>query len=77
MAKTAKEFSHNNSILSPCKECKERHSGCHSGCEKYKAYKQALYELHRKQYKDNNADSDARGHEVKNKLKTMKRQGRK
>lgn len=23
----------------PCKDCKDRHSGCHSECEKYKTYK--------------------------------------
>ena len=77
MSKPAKEFSHNNQVLGPCKDCKNRRAGCHSECEKYKAYKQELYELHRKQYKDNNADSEARGHEVKSKLKTIKRQGRK
>ena len=24
----------------PCKDCEDRHSGCHSECEKYKAFKE-------------------------------------
>lgn len=27
-----------------CRECKERHPGCHSDCEKYLAWKQQLSE---------------------------------
>ena len=25
-------------MKSPCKDCEERHHGCHSHCEEYKAY---------------------------------------
>lgn len=28
----------------PCKDCAERHTGCHASCLKYAAYKQALEE---------------------------------
>lgn len=27
---------------SPCKECEERKSGCHSTCEKYKEYRESI-----------------------------------
>ena len=37
-------------VLSPCKDCKERQQHCHSKCEKYKAYKEQL-ELNRIQVK--------------------------
>lgn len=26
-------------MLAPCKDCEERYLGCHSECEKYKAYR--------------------------------------
>ena len=76
MAKSAREFSHNSEVLSPCKDCKERRAGCHSECENYKEYKQTLYKLHKEQYKQNNADSEATGHEVESKLRTIKRKGK-
>lgn len=25
----------------PCKDCEDRHAGCHAGCEKYTAWKAA------------------------------------
>ena len=28
--------------IAPCKDCKERHVGCHSKCEKYLEYKKEL-----------------------------------
>jgi len=29
-------------VKSPCKDCPGRHVGCHSDCERYIAYKEAL-----------------------------------
>lgn len=26
--------------ITPCYECKDRHDGCHSSCEAYKAYRE-------------------------------------
>ena len=26
----------------PCKECGDRHPGCHGGCEKYKAWREEV-----------------------------------
>ena len=28
--------------ISPCKDCKERHSGCHAGCKKYAEYRKQI-----------------------------------
>ena len=28
-------------IVPPCKDCPDRHLGCHDRCEKYQAYKKA------------------------------------
>lgn len=28
--------------IAPCKDCKDRHVGCHSKCEKYLEYKKEL-----------------------------------
>jgi len=35
-------------IEGPCKECAERHMGCHSECERYLKYKQQIKEIHEK-----------------------------
>lgn len=32
----------------PCKECQDRHVGCHSGCEKHKEWKDRLEEKKQK-----------------------------
>lgn len=39
--KTQINFTETN-IKSPCKECTERHTGCHIRCVKYAEYKQSL-----------------------------------
>jgi hypothetical protein len=31
-------------MQAPCKDCQERHRLCHSHCDKYQAYRQALDE---------------------------------
>lgn len=33
-------FLFNNRVQSPCKNCEDRMVGCHSTCEKYKAFQQ-------------------------------------
>ena len=35
-----------------CKDCTERHVGCHATCEKYKAFREDLLEHKRKEYKE-------------------------
>lgn len=35
-------------IVVPCKDCADRHLGCHSECKKYLAYKES-WEIIRKQ----------------------------
>lgn len=35
---------------SNCKDCKERHSGCHSECEKYKAFREKIDKTKKKNY---------------------------
>lgn len=37
-------------VLSPCKDCREREPHCHSKCDKYKAYKDKL-EVNRTRYR--------------------------
>ena len=37
-------------VLSPCKDCKERQAHCHSSCDKYRTYKEQL-EVNRIQIK--------------------------
>lgn len=56
-----------------CKDCKERYSGCHSACEKYKEYRK---EIDRKNanrakcIKENAPFIDAIGKSITKKLRT-------
>ena len=36
--------SYGNAHMSPCKDCTEHSATCHSGCEKYEAYKKKVDE---------------------------------
>ena len=63
-----------NSVHSPCKECSDRHMGCHAKCDKYKDFKTVLYKAHRERYKLHNAECRAENHEVQSKERTLKRQ---
>ena len=38
---------------SPCKDCPDRHIGCHSDCDKYINYRKELEQLKEQQYKEN------------------------
>lgn len=29
-------------MKAPCKDCAERHEGCHGECEKYKAFRESI-----------------------------------
>lgn len=38
--KPESEISFGVSVITPCKNCEDRHMGCHSECERYAKYKQ-------------------------------------
>ena len=40
----------------PCKDCTERHPGCHSECEKYKEYSRERTEMCKRKSMDLEAD---------------------
>lgn len=40
---------------SGCKGCEERHEGCHSGCERYKAFRKELDEKNERKRLENAA----------------------
>ena len=42
----------------PCKDCPDRHLGCHSQCEKYKAYTEERKRISDLRMKNRNADWD-------------------
>lgn len=42
--------------LSKCLDCKDRHVGCHSKCEKYKAFRKALDEYREQVREDKGID---------------------
>lgn len=40
----------------PCKDCKDRHAGCHSECERYQAYAAEREAINAKKREAANAD---------------------
>lgn len=71
-----KDKIYGNSVHSPCKDCPDRHIGCHAECDKYKAFEKALFEEKSIRYKANNAERRVENHEVQSKRRTLKRKGR-
>jgi hypothetical protein len=59
-----------------CHGCTERHDGCHSTCEDYKAYTQAREEEKAKIKKARDAHSAYWGHKVDSMKKQFKRNGK-
>lgn len=39
-------------MMCPCYKCDSRHLGCHSGCEAYKAYKDAIDTVNERRRQD-------------------------
>lgn len=66
--------------LFPCKDCKERHVGCHGECERYKADVEAARakqnEIFAKRNKENIAESAVLEWHKKRKAMWMKRRGK-
>ena len=45
-------------VTAPCKDCPDRHLGCHGTCEKYQKYKAKQAEINEAAYKRNEAYND-------------------
>ena len=61
----------------PCKDCTERHAGCHATCEKYAETKKVYLELKDKVNKERYKDSVVNSFEVEQKTKVLKKQNHK
>lgn len=57
----------------PCKNCPDRHPGCHSTCEDYNDVKQKREKLYKEERKRKAIECYAIENAQKNKMKTMKR----
>ena len=44
--------------IAPCKDCKDRHVGCHGKCEKYLEYKKELQKAKRREKIDKKIEDD-------------------
>ena len=44
--------------IAPCKDCKDRHIGCHSKCEKYLEYKKELQKAKHREKIDKKIEDD-------------------
>ena len=44
--------------IAPCKDCKDRHVGCHSKCEKYLEYKKELQKAKHREKIDKKIEDD-------------------
>lgn len=47
--------------LAPCKDCKERHEGCHSTCEAYKEFNEKNIEFNKKSSEHNRKYESCKG----------------
>lgn len=43
-------------LTAPCKDCAERHPGCHSECARYKEYSREMAEIRERKILNNEAD---------------------
>ena len=44
--------------IAPCKDCKDRHVGCHGKCEKYLEYKKELQKAKHREKIDKKIEDD-------------------
>ena len=44
--------------IAPCKDCKDRHIGCHSKCEKYLEYKKEVQKAKHREKIDKKIEDD-------------------
>ena len=44
--------------IAPCKDCKDRHVGCHSKCDKYLEYKKELQKAKHREKIDKKIEDD-------------------
>lgn len=44
-------------IDSPCKDCPDRKSGCHTVCERYKLFKEQTHEEYVQRFRENEIES--------------------
>ncbi len=61
---------------SPCWKCSERHENCHSNCERYLSYREALEEERRLKYQLKRAGNEADDVLIKGKIRMIKRNGK-
>ena len=59
--------------VSPCKDCTDRHSGCHPKCEKYGEWKKVQSQLHDKHYIETMAKWRVKNYEVNKKSKKWRK----
>ena len=55
----------------PCLNCPDRHTGCHSSCEKYLAYKEELARIKDKMAKEKQEFNLTVGHKLQRKLEAQ------
>lgn len=44
-------------VNSPCKDCPDRKSGCHTVCERYKLFKEQTHEEYVQRFRENEIES--------------------
>lgn len=59
---------------SPCKDCADRHVGCHSTCENYKDYQKKILAVKTTIYKERSKEKMLNSYVVTQQMKNAKRQ---
>ena len=61
--------------VGPCKDCEERHLGCHSDCERYKAYREEWERITAEIWKAKKAEALTEGYVITMKRKIARQTG--
>ena len=62
--------------LPPCKDCADRHIGCHSECDGYKEWKEQEGKRKTDAVQTYRYERAVEDYEIKERIKNMKRRGR-
>ncbi len=64
---------YDHSQMSPCKDCEDRHNGCHSTCEDYKVFRREIDKVNNLRNKAKSKESTYTDYKIDGINKELKR----
>lgn len=68
--------SQNHRVVVPCRDCKDRHVGCHGECERYREFKARLAEINEQKAQESKSNAEYADYVIKVENKRKKKMGR-